>query len=130
MLDYLRVMFLSHLLNNVTIWAYQKNSWPVVELECVPDVELAVIDASVFDFVADDSLPQHVSCFLFVKLGTVHTYEGDFREVLELCLKLFELCKDVNTVDAAAGPEVNDQKLALELIIHGQWLVIQSVQPL
>lgn len=119
MLDHLRVVFLSHLLNDVTIWAYQKNSWPVVELECVPNVELAVIDASVFDFVADDSLPQHVGCFLFVKLGTVHTDESDFREVLELCLKIFELSKDVDTVDAAAGPKVNDQELALKLIFHG-----------
>ena len=35
----------------------------------------------------------------------------------------------MNTIDAAGGPEVDNQELALKLVTHGQTCVVPSIQP-
>ena len=129
-LDCICVPLLCELLNDILVGSHEQQSGPVVQFEGVPYVELAVVDAGMLHIVSDDCLTQHVCGLLLVKLGTVNSNEGDFREVDKLCLKLFQLCKDVNAVDTAACPEVGDDDLVFELVLHRQGLVIERVQPL
>lgn len=81
------------------------------------------------DVISDHSLSQDLQSFLAIKLGAVDTDESDFWEVFEFGFKLLKLSQDVDTIDAAACPEVNDKDFAFELVIHGERLVIECVEP-
>jgi len=108
MFDCVDISLLGHPLDDVAVGANQQNRRPIVELEGVPDVELAVIDASVGDIVANDGLSEHMRGLFFVKFGAVDADKGHLREVFKFGLKLFELGQDMDAVDAAARPEVDD----------------------
>lgn len=55
--------------------------------------------------------------------------KGDFWEILKFGLQLLELSEYMNAIDAAASPEVYDQELAFQLVLHGQRLIVDGVQP-
>ena len=129
-LDRICVPLLCELLDDILVSSYEQQCGPIVQFEGVPHVELTIVDAGMLYVVADDCLTQHVCGLLLVKLGAVDSNEGDFREVDKFCLKLFKLGKHVNAVDAAACPEVGDDDLVFELVLHRQGLVIERVQPL
>ena len=55
--NYIDIAFFGHLLDDFTVRTDDEQSRPVVELVRVPDVKLAVINASVTDIVPDHGLP-------------------------------------------------------------------------
>lgn len=129
MLNRFDVPLLSSLVYDVRVGPHDHQRRPIVELEGVPDVELAVIDAGVLHVVADHGLTQHVHCLFLVELRGMYPNKGDFWEILKFGLQLLELSEYMNAIDAAASPEVYDQELAFQLVLHGQRLIVDGVQP-
>ena len=129
MLERVNVSLLGELLDNVAVWSDNQDGWPVIKLEGVPDIELAVVDACMFDIVPDDRLPKDVSCFLFIKLGTMYSNKCNFREIFKLCFEFLQFRQDMNTIYTAARPEIDDQELAFELVFHRQRLIFKCVEP-
>ena len=108
MLETIDVSLLGQLLNYESIRAYKEQCRPIIEFECVPYIEFAIIYAGVLHIVTHNCLSQHVSRFLFVKFGTVDTNESNLREVLKLRFKFLQFSKHMNAVDAATCPKVNN----------------------
>ena len=124
------VAFLSHFLNDVSVSADNHQGRPIVQFKSIPDIKLAVIDARVLHIVPDDRLSQNMRGLLTVKFGTVYANERNLWEVFELGFKFLEFGQNVDAVDAAASPEVDDKDFSFEVLLHGERLVIKCIQPL
>ena len=86
MLDNLYVTLFGKFLDDVAVGSNDEETWPVVELEVVPDVKTRIVDAGVFDVIFADSLSEHEECLFIVKLCRVHPDKCNFWEVSELVL--------------------------------------------
>ena len=102
---------------------------PAVHSLRSPELELIIIDYGMVDLIPNNSLSQHMQIFLVLELCGVTSNKGDFREVLVGFLEAVHLGKHMDAVDAAAGPEVDDDEFALQLLLEGPGLVIWCVQP-
>lgn len=79
--------------------------------------------------VPHDRLSEHVQVFFVFKLRRVAANEGDFWQIAVQLLEPVHLGEHVDTIDAAARPEVDDDELSFELIVEGPSLVVPRVQP-
>ncbi len=129
MLYNLCVTLFSHFLNDVSVGAHNHQSRPIVQFKSIPDIKLAVIDARVLHIVPDDGLSQNMRSLLTIEFGTVHADERNLWEVFELFFKFLEFGQNVDAVDAAASPEVYDKNLTLQMLLHGERLIIECIQP-
>ena len=91
-----------------------------------PGAHVAVDEDGVLDAVARDGLPDVRRVLLGVELGGVDA-EDDQRLLRETLLDAPQHGDDVHAVDAAVGPEVEDDDLTAQLS-HGEPAV--GVQPL
>ena len=86
------------------------------ELDAValPDFHLGVVDDRVRDLVAEDRLADAFAIFFVFELGGVDA--DDHQLVFVLLFQLGQVGKGVDAVDAAEGPEVEEDDLALEVL--------------
>ena len=75
-----------------------------------PDPELGVVGDGVRDLVAADDLPDVLGGLLVGELRRVHADDDELVGVL--LLELLQVRQDVDAVDAAVGPEVEQDDLA------------------
>ena len=92
-----------------------------------PDQKIAVIDHGVFDPIPQYDLAQVIGVALVGELGRVDA--DNHQLVRKFLLQLLQLRDDMHAVDAAVGPEVQDDGLAFELRQLDRLLSIQPVRP-
>ena len=91
----------------------QHQGRPAIDAEPVPDDHVGVVDDRVLDPVLGHLAADVLGVLLGVELGGVDA--DDHQLVLVLLLELGQVGQDVVAVDAAVGPEVEQDDLALEL---------------
>ena len=87
---------------------------PGADTELAPDGHLVVVDDGMLDLVAENGIADVGRVFLVVELGRVDADDDDLVGVL-----LFEVGKvgqDMHAVDAAVGPEVEQDDLAAHIL--------------
>ena len=85
---------------------------PTAAVVSVPDLVVGVVDHRMLDFVAQDGLADVLGVVLGVELGGV---DADDHHVVRIrVLELFQLRQDVHAVDAAVGPEIEDDEFAAQ----------------
>ena len=84
---------------------------------------IGVVDDRMLDFVAQDCLADVVGLLSVVELGRMDPDHDQF--VRKRPLQLFQLRQDVHAVDAAIGPEIEQDEFALQVGLRQRG----SVQP-
>src|SRR3989442_11124709 len=79
----------------------------------LPDAEVAVVHHRMADVEAEDGGADGVGLPLAQELRRVHTDDGEL--LAPLALELPQLRKDVQAVDSAEGPEVEQDQLAVQV---------------
>ena len=103
------------------VGADQDEGRPGPDKVVVPDFVSVVDDHRMFDVVADDRLPDIFRILFVVKFGGVHTdhQEGGFPV---LSFQISQIRQDVQAIDAAVGPEVEEHDMPLQQV-EGQGAV-------
>ena len=70
--------------------------------------------------ITQDNLTDVLRITFILKLGRMNADDDQLIRIF--CLKPSQFRDDVNTVDAAVGPKVEQDNLALELG-HGKWTI-------
>ena len=117
MLYDLCIALFGHFLDYVLVRAHDHHRWPVVQILRVPDIEVTIIAADVLDVISTHRLPQHIESFFCLEFRGVDPNEGYLRHICKHLLEFLQLGEHMDTVDAARGPEVNNQKLVLEVFV-------------
>src|SRR5207245_1412667 len=92
------------------IWDAYGERGPGATAVGVPDLHLRVVDDGVADLVAQHRLSDVLRLLLVVELGRVHADDNDLVGIF--LLDLGQVGERVDAVDAAEGPEVEDDDLA------------------
>ena len=87
---------------------------PALHLELVPDDVVGVVDHRVLDLVAEHGLGDVLRVLFGLELGRVDADHDDFVGIG--LLELLQLGQDVHAVDAAVGPEIEQDELAAQLL--------------
>ena len=97
---------------------------PAAEAELPADGAFAVVNDGVFNLVADDGFADILAVAFVVEFGVMHANHDDLVRVL--LFQEFEIRQNVHAVDAAVGPEVEDDNLASQFL---QGDLARGVQP-
>lgn len=92
----------------------QEEGRPGANAEFAPDDHFGVVEDRVGDFVADDGVTDVVGDFFVVEFGGMDSDDDEFVGVF--FFEVFEIGEDVHAVDAAVGPEVEEDDFAFEFI--------------
>lgn len=73
-----------------------------------------------FNFVLQHGITNLLWAFLIDELRWVTPNEDNWTFLVELLLKIFQIGKHVQAVNATVGPKINQNDLAFELRVEGE----------
>src|SRR6185369_6632526 len=98
--------------NDVPVRTDQHLRGPCANAVALPDRVFRVVVNGMLDFVAQDDAPDVFRLFFVLKLCGVNADHDQFFRILRF--ELLQIRNDVDTVDAAVGPEVEQNDFAFQ----------------
>ena len=105
---------------------HQRHGWPSIRSPRTPDLEVLVVHHRMGDLVPLDDVPKVLSLTLVGELGRVHP--NDHQLLGKLGLEPFQVRNDMNAVDTAIRPEVEENDLALQRVHRDRLVGVDPVE--
>ena len=110
--EHVVVSFARDASNDVPFWIDQDLRGPGMNAIALPDTEFCVVVNRMFKFVAKNDVTDVFGILFVLKLCRMDT--DDYELVGVFRLEFLEVRDDMDAVDAAIGPEVEENELAFE----------------
>ncbi len=100
--------------HHVTLRIDDPQAGPARDVESIPQLVVAIVNHRMLDIVAEHRIGNIFRVLFGVELGRMNA--DDDQLVRERMLKFLQNRQDVHAVDAAIGPEIEQHKLATQLL--------------